>query len=48
MKTVIIAMASILVGFLYTLAESTELGKIPWRGAWQPTPVFLPRECLWA
>ena len=19
-------------------------GKVPWRGAWQPTPVFLPRE----
>ena len=19
-------------------------GKIPWRGAWQPTPLFLPRE----
>ena len=19
-------------------------GKIPWRGAWQPTPVFLPGE----
>ena len=21
------------------------VGKIPWRGAWQPTPVFLPGEC---
>ena len=21
------------------------LGKIAWRRAWQPTPVFLPREC---
>ena len=20
------------------------VGKIPWRSAWQPTPVFLPRE----
>ena len=20
------------------------VGKIPWRKAWQPTPVFLPRE----
>ena len=20
------------------------VGKIPWRGAWQPTPVFLPEE----
>ena len=22
-------------------------GKIPWRRAWQPTPVFLPGECPW-
>ena len=22
-------------------------GKIPWRRAWQPTPVFLPREFSW-
>ena len=22
------------------------VGKIPWRRAWQPTPVFLPRESL--
>ena len=21
--------------------------KIPWRGAWQPTPVFLPEESSW-
>ena len=21
--------------------------KIPWRRAWQPTPVFLPRESPW-
>ena len=21
------------------------VGKIPWRGRWQPTPVFLPGEC---
>ena len=21
------------------------VGKIPWRRAWQPTPVFLPGEC---
>ena len=20
------------------------VGKIPWRGKWQPTPVFLPRK----
>ena len=20
---------------------------IPWRGVWQPTPVFLPRESSW-
>ena len=24
----------------------TWIGKIPWRRAWQPTPVFLPRESL--
>ena len=23
------------------------VGKIPWRKAWQPTPVFLPRRILW-
>ena len=22
-------------------------GKIPWRRAWQPTPVFLPAESVW-
>ena len=22
-------------------------GKIPWRRAWQPTPIFLPGESLW-
>ena len=22
-----------------------QVGKIPWRRAWQPTPVFLPGEC---
>ena len=21
------------------------VGKIPWRRAWQPTPVFLPEKC---
>ena len=24
-----------------------ELGRSPWRRAWQPTPVFLPGESLW-
>jgi len=24
------------------------VGKIPWRRAWQPTPVFLPGESSWA
>jgi len=24
--------------------EDRVLGKIPWRRAWQPTPVFLPGE----
>ena len=23
------------------------VGKIPWSRAWQPTPVFLPRESPW-
>ena len=23
------------------------VGKIPWRRAWQPIPVFLPRESSW-
>ena len=23
------------------------IGKLPWRRAWQPTPVFLPRESPW-
>ena len=23
------------------------LGRFPWRRAWQPTPVFLPRESPW-
>ena len=23
------------------------VGEIPWRRAWQPTPVFLPGEFLW-
>ena len=23
------------------------VGKIPWRRAWQPTPVFLPGESPW-
>ena len=23
------------------------VGKIPWRKAWQPTPVFLPGESPW-
>ena len=26
---------------------SPQVGKIPWRRAWQPTPVFLPRESPW-
>ena len=27
--------------------QETWVGKIPWRRAWQPTPVFLPRESPW-
>ena len=25
--------------------QETQVGKIPWRSKWQPTPVFLPGEC---
>ena len=25
----------------------TWVGKIPWRRAWQPTPIFLPGESPW-
>ena len=35
---------------LLTLREtwvSSWVGKIPWRRAWQPTPVFLPGESPW-
>ena len=27
--------------------RETWVGKIPWRRAWQPTPVFLPGKCPW-
>ena len=27
--------------------EDPLVGKIPWRRAWQPTPVFLPGESPW-
>ena len=27
--------------------SSIWVGKIPWRRAWQPTPVFLPEESPW-
>ena len=27
--------------------EDPWVGKIPWRRAWQPTPVMLPGESLW-
>ena len=29
------------------LVFSPWVGKIPWRRAWQPTPVFLPGESPW-
>jgi len=29
------------------LMQDTWIGKIPWRRAWQPTPVFLPGELPW-
>ena len=27
--------------------QETWVGKIPWRRAWQPTPIFLPGEPPW-
>ena len=29
------------------LGSISWVGKIPWRRAWQPTPVFFPREFPW-
>ena len=34
------------VGDIKTRGFDSWVGKIPWRSAWQPTPVFLPRESL--
>ena len=31
-------------GDLRDMGSIPRLGKIPWRRAWQPTPVFLPGE----
>ena len=27
--------------------QAGDVGKIPWRREWHPTPVFLPRESPW-
>ena len=27
--------------------QETWVQKMPWRRAWQPTPIFLPGESLW-
>ena len=27
--------------------QETWVGKIPWRMAWEPTPIFLPGELPW-
>ena len=32
---------------LFAMQENWFIGKIPWRRALQPTPVFLPRESTW-
>ena len=32
-------------GDIRDIGSITASGKIPWRSAWQPTPVFLPGEC---
>ena len=31
----------------FAMQENWFVGKIPWRRALQPTPVFLPRESAW-
>ena len=31
----------------YRITADGEVGKIPWRKAWQPTRVFLPGESPW-
>ena len=31
-------------GGVHTLENTGKRGKIPWRGEWQPIPVFLPGE----
>ena len=30
--------------YVFNLPSDPWVGKIPWTGAWQPTPGFLPRE----
>ena len=30
-----------------SVMQKTHVGKIPWRRAWQPTPIFLPGEFPW-
>ena len=32
---------------LRDLGSTPGLGRFPWRRAWQPTPVFLPRKSPW-
>ena len=41
--------ASLVVQMVKNLpaTQETWVGKIPWRRAWQPTPVFLPGESPW-
>ena len=36
--------ASLMAQSVKSLPAKWETGKVPWRGAWQPTPVFLPGE----
>ena len=31
----------------FAMQENWFVGKIPWRRALQPTPIFLPRESAW-
>ena len=37
----------VFLGFPLPAVQETWVGKIPWRRAWQPTPVFLPGGSPW-
>ena len=36
-----------LCSIIFPVHHNAQVGKILWRRAWQPTPVFLPEESPW-